>query len=532
MKKFTPGTVLIALIFGAASVLAWQAYESAKSHRQASERVLQDYVQFAGWEFVRVVEAGLHDMVTQWSQPVCGPGGVLLTPAEFNARPACKCNDVRAVTIFRQSPGQVDTTGEALTASARAWLASLDANEAGHSEHRAHAMHVETVGGVARIAVAKSSGTPGTPGRVTQGFVMNAAPVQHAIRDAATKRPLLPATLAGTKNELLAINVRTPDGTTLYSSGGTAGSAKIEGRLAESLGGLAYEVVLEPEAAGRLVIGGLPRSRLPLVLTLLAITGALAVAAVLQLRREHQLASMRSDFVSSVSHELRTPLAQIRLFSETLLLNRVRSEGEGRRSLEIIQQESRRLAHLVDNVLCFSRSERGVERVSLRPVPLAPLVSELVEGFAPLARSGRSHVRLDVRESIDALVDPHAFKQILLNLLDNAVKYGRQDQTIVVTVGREDGRAIVTVSDEGPGIPPESRARIFAPYWRLVTASSSAVAGTGIGLAVVRELVRLHDGSVRVDDAPRGGACFVVELRAAPNHSAEDTALAPRSLTA
>jgi signal transduction histidine kinase len=532
MRKFTPGTVLIALIFGAASVLAWQAYESAKSHRQASERVLHDYAQFAGWEFVRVVEAGLQDAVMQWSQPVCRPDGALLTPAEFNARPACRCNDVRAVTIFRQANGAIDTTGEPLTAATRAWLASLGAQASGHSDHRAHALRIETVRGVARIAVAKSSGAAGTPGRVTQGVVMDAAPMQHVIRDAATKRPLLPATLAGTKNELLAITVRTPDGTTLYASGGTAGSAKVDGRLAEPYGGLAYEVVLEPEAAGRLVIGGLPRSRLPLVLTLLAITGALAVAAVLQLRREHQLASMRSDFVSSVSHELRTPLAQIRLFSETLLLNRVRSEGEGRRSLEIIQQESRRLAHLVDNVLCFSRSERGVERVSLHPAPLAPLVGELVEGFAPLARSGRSQVRLDVRQPVDALVDPHAFRQILLNLLDNAAKYGRLDQTIVVTVGREAGRAIVSVADEGPGIPPEARARIFAPYSRLVTASSSAVAGTGIGLAVVRELVRLHDGIVRVEDAPRGGARFIVELREAAAQPAEDTALAPRSLTA
>ena len=134
-----------------------------------------------------------------------------------------------------------------------------------------------------------------------------------------------------------------------------------------------------------------------------------------------------------------------------------------------------------------------------------------------------------MQDRTDALIDPPAFKQILLNLLDNAVKYGRPDQTIVVTIGRADDRAWVSVADEGPGIPAEARARIFAPYSRLVTASSTAVAGTGIGLAVVRELVRQHGGRVRVDDAPAGGACFVVELREARSSQAEETALTPRS---
>jgi signal transduction histidine kinase len=261
---------------------------------------------------------------------------------------------------------------------------------------------------------------------------------------------------------------------------------------------------------------------------LLALSGALALAALLQLRREHQLASLRSDFVSSVSHELRTPLAQIRLFSETLLLNRIRSAEEGRRALEIIQQESRRLAHLVDNVLFFSRSERGVERVSPRPLALAPLASELVEAFLPLARSGRSDVRVDARDGVDALVDPAAFRQILLNLLDNAVKYGRPDQTIVVTIEQRGDTAALIVSDQGPGVPPDARTRIFAPYSRLVTASSSAVAGTGIGLSVVRELVRLHGAAVRVEDAPGGGASFVVEFRSAA-HARPRVDLAARS---
>jgi signal transduction histidine kinase len=290
-------------------------------------------------------------------------------------------------------------------------------------------------------------------------------------------------------------------------------------------------VRFRPEAASRLVIGGLPASKLPLLLGLLGLTGLLALAALQQLRREHLLARIRADFVSSVSHELRTPLAQIRLFSETLLLNRVRSEAEGRRSLEIIQQESRRLAHLVDNVLFFSRAERGIERIAAASTPLAPLTTEVVETFLPLARASRATVRVDVVDAPDGMIDPAAFKQILLNLLDNAVKYGPAGQTIVVSVERRGPEAIVTVADQGPGVPADARMRIWEPYSRLVTASTSAIAGTGIGLAVVRRLVDLHGGSVRVEDAPGGGACFIVAFPAAG--AAEPGKVgAPRSATA
>lgn len=532
MRRITPATALILLIFATASVLAWQAYQSARSHRQSAERVLNDYVQFAAWEFVRLSQAGLDDAMAQWAQPV-GWGAALPSPAEFNERPACKCGDVRAVTLFRQAAGSViETAGEPLSAGTETWLRSLPASLHGALQHRSRAMRVETAAGTARVVLAKV-GHPRNGGTASlEGVVMDAAPLKRVIRDLVTRRPLLPVTLAGAGNELLVVNVRTHDGTELYSSGETVPATRLEGRLDDTFGSLAYEVLLKPEAATRLVIGGLPRSRLPLLLGLLGLTGALAVAALLQLRREHQLARLRSDFVSSVSHELRTPLAQIRLFSETLLLNRIRTEAEGRRALEIIQQESRRLAHLVENVLFFSRSERGVERVSPRPLALAPLATELVEAFLPLARSGRSDVRVEVVDSVEALVDPAAFRQVLLNLLDNAVKYGRPDQTIVVGIARRGDSARVTVSDQGPGVPREARSRIFAPYSRLVTASSSAVAGTGIGLAVVRELVRLHEGSVTVEDAPGGGASFVVEFRLAAAPAQPEADLAARSLTA
>jgi signal transduction histidine kinase len=492
MRKITPATVLIVLIFGAASVLAWQAYDAERSHRRAAERLLNDYAQFAGWEFARAAQAALEGALRQWGHP------------------GCACNEVRTLTTFRLSGERLEVTGDVLPPAAETWIRTFAGQPPNGLPHHA-ALHVAAVSGGPRVIVARRGDRPGS----IDGFVIDPEPVRKRLREIVDRRPLLPPTLAGSRNELIAVDVHAPDGTpVLAGTAGVAAAARFDGILDAAFGGLRYAIVLTPEAAPRLTIGGLPRSRLPILGGLLALTAALAVATLLQLRREHQLARVRADFVSSVSHELRTPLAQIRLFSETLLLGRVRSEGEGRRALEIIQQESRRLAHLVDNILFFSRAERGVEDVRAEPAPLATLTTEVVEAFRPLARAARSNLRLDIVEATDANVDQAAFRQILLNLLDNAVKYGPAGQTIVVTVERRDGAAIVTVTDEGPGIPADARSRIWEPYRRLVTASTSAVAGTGIGLAVVRRLVERHGGSVHVEDGPGAGARFVAAFPA------------------
>src|SRR5881296_2148211 len=289
------------------------------------------------------------------------------------------------------------------------------------------------------------------------------------------------------------------------------------------MGRLQVQVALRPDLAPKLVIGGMPRSNLPMLLSLLALTAGLVVAALLQLRREYELSRLRADFVSSVSHELRTPLAQIRMFSETLLLGRVRSDDERERSLEIIDQEARRLTHLVENLLHFSRSERLLARLSPTVAPLAPLVSEAAEAFTPLAVARGVTLRTMLTDGVVCPVDADALRQMLLNLLDNAAKYGPAGQTVTVGLAVNEGRARILVDDQGPGIPAADRERIWDQFWRLERDRGSAVAGTGIGLSVVRELVALHGGRAWAEDPPNGtggaaaaGARFVIELPLTP----------------
>jgi signal transduction histidine kinase len=264
------------------------------------------------------------------------------------------------------------------------------------------------------------------------------------------------------------------------------------------------------------------------VLGLLALTVALAAVALLQLRREHELARLRADFTSSVSHELRTPLAQILLFGETLELGRVRSDADRQLAVETIVHEARRLMRMVDNVLHFARTTEGRVHLERTHTELDPLVATIVATFAPLAEERGSHVVTDIRESITALVDTGAVRQIVLNLLDNALKFGPRGQTVRLTVERVDDLARIIVEDEGPGIPMVDRNRIWSPYVRLRRERSAANEGSGIGLAVVRELTALHHGTAYVEDAPTGGARFVVELPTAGPTSAEPSATPKR----
>jgi signal transduction histidine kinase len=135
-----------------------------------------------------------------------------------------------------------------------------------------------------------------------------------------------------------------------------------------------------------------------------------------------------------------------------------------------------------------------------------------IDAFAPLARVRRARIETSIERDLVSRVDPRALRQIVLNLLDNAVKYGPVGQTVRVTLAGSADKVIVAVEDKGPGVPKAEREKIWDPYVRLTRAAESAAGGSGIGLSIVRELVRLHGGRAWVEDAPGGGARFVVEF--------------------
>jgi signal transduction histidine kinase len=326
---------------------------------------------------------------------------------------------------------------------------------------------------------------------------------------------VLPSTLTRglSIDSILAVTVSTPSREVVYRSRTPvatlyAATDSLEARL----GSLRFAVAIKPAAAGRLIIGGLPRSRLPEVLATAFVAVSLLGLLLFQFRRQEELGRLRDDFVSGVSHELRTPLAQIRLLAELLHMGKVPTE-ERERSLRIIDKEARRLSFLVESILSFTHSRPG----QLSPVrtDVASEIDEIVSGFRPLAQAHGVRLTTRLERGIVAEVDRGALRQVLVNLLDNAVRYGppRQNVTITTTSARDSWT--LEVADEGPGIPAEESERIFAPYYRMKRDAGGAVGGTGIGLAVVRRLVKEHGGRVHVAQANGDGAVgarFVVAL--------------------
>ncbi|MFL5576585.1 MAG: sensor histidine kinase [Gemmatimonadaceae bacterium] len=529
---------LLALTVALSALLAYEAYEAARSHQLTAERALRDYAAFAAWELL--ADAG--DNVRGTLARALGPAVEAKAASPYEPLPppdvlaassagALRCErpaDDAARFYFRLDlrTGALATSGAVPGAALRAWVADTVAADvraryapatqaalvgAGRGEGRAVAYGVKYAPFDAPLAAY---------GFVTCGSALGAplfAPVM-------ARHLLLPASVAGEapNDSLLAVEVFDRAGRPLYRSafaGATpeesplAGSPFVATVTLDGTGGLTARAALRPAAAARLLAARAPRSRLPLLLGALGLTVALAALALVQLRREQELARMRAEFTSSVSHELRTPLAQILLFGETLSLGRVRSEAERRVAAETIVHEARRLIHLVENVLHFARAERRLERLALAPAPLAPLLRSALTAFAPVAEGTRARLHASLDEDVVAIADPRALRQVVLNLLDNALKYGPSGQVVSVGAGRAaDGRtALVWVDDEGPGVAPADRDRVWEPFVR--GARGEGCEGSGIGLAVVRELAGLMNGRAWVGDAPGGrGARFAVEL--------------------
>jgi signal transduction histidine kinase len=532
---------LLLLTLVLAAVLAIQAHAAFVNHRATAERVLRDYARLAAARFAQRAAMQLYYMAF-W--PVTDalvrahagtPGTPLPAPGALAPRldehAAAFARRARYAFRYDFATGRLETAGGRPSPAVRRWL--LDTlprhSRAVYDPRERVAAIVRTVDGAPRaIVYTLVPGARGAP-RTALGFEGDPAAFVPFYTMGADKFPLLPRPLTGgaAADSLGSAIVTSADGVELYRSPVQyAPVFAARDSVEPMMGAMQVQVALRPELAPALMIGGMPRSRLPLLAAVLALTAGLIVAALLQLRREYELARLRADFVSSVSHELRTPLAQIRMFSETLLLGRVRSEAERLRSLRIIDQEARRLAHLVENLLHFSRSERQAARLTLVPAQLAPLVREAVDGFAPLAAARGATIVTELESGLVAAVDGDALRQMLLNLLDNAIKYGPAGQTVRVGVAAAGGRARIAVDDEGPGIPPADRERVWERFWRLERDRGAAVAGTGIGLSVVRELAALHGGRVWVGDAPPrsgragaeagAGARFVIELPLAP----------------
>ena len=226
--------------------------------------------------------------------------------------------------------------------------------------------------------------------------------------------------------------------------------------------------------------------------------------------KERRVADLKSQFVVNVSHELKTPVSVIRMFSEMLMSGRARSDEKREEYVRLIARESDRLSQLVENVLDFSALEQGQQRYAFSRHDLSQLVDEAVDTFVYRAdEEGVQVTREPGQTCFSDHVDREAVILAVLNLLDNALKYGRGSPIVVRTTNR-DGKFRVEVEDHGPGIPPNDQEKVFDRFFR--SAGKEQARGSGIGLAVVKSVARAHKGSVQVDSEMQDGTRMLLDI--------------------
>ncbi len=229
--------------------------------------------------------------------------------------------------------------------------------------------------------------------------------------------------------------------------------------------------------------------------------------------RELALAKLKSDFVSNVSHELRTPLALIRLYAETLELGRISNPAKHQEYYEIIRKESERLTSLINNILDFSRIEAGKKEYSFCQTDVGDLVRSTLDSYRFEIEHNGFHFEQKIDRDLPPLqVDREAIARSLLNLVNNALKYSAREKYLGVYLYRQNGSVHLEVVDHGIGIPAKEQPRIFEKFYRVGDPLVHNTKGSGLGLSLVRHIVRAHGGEVTVESAPGHGSKFIITL--------------------
>jgi len=237
---------------------------------------------------------------------------------------------------------------------------------------------------------------------------------------------------------------------------------------------------------------------------------------VTELRR---LEKVRKDFVANVSHELRTPITAIRGYAETLQAGALADPTNAPKMVEIIHRQSERLSELVEDLLELSRLEGRVFQLAEAPVDLALAAQRAAEAVRPKATSKNVTLAVEVPPDTMALADERGVEQVLINLMDNAVKFTPPQGTITVFARSGAGGVVISVRDTGVGIEQKHLARVFERFYRVDKGRSRDMGGTGLGLSIVKNLVAAMHGDVRVESAPGKGSTFFVELPFVPTQS-------------
>ncbi|MGE5846825.1 MAG: sensor histidine kinase [Ignavibacteria bacterium] len=269
----------------------------------------------------------------------------------------------------------------------------------------------------------------------------------------------------------------------------------IRGETIESL-------VKERSETGRIYIS---------ILILILVAGVVIVFR--NIKKEMELAKIKSDFVSNVSHELRTPLALISMFAETLEMGRAKSEEKKKEYYSIISKEAGRLSRIVNKILSFSKIEAGKRNYHLSTVNINQLVQELFNSYAfHLQNNGFKFSFSPGEINCSIKADPEAVSEAVINLIDNAVKYSGNKKEIDMSTGTADNSVFIKVNDKGIGISEENQKKIFEKFYRVSEGLVHNTKGTGLGLTLVKHIMDAHKGKIKVISRLNEGSSFTLSF--------------------
>lgn len=226
-------------------------------------------------------------------------------------------------------------------------------------------------------------------------------------------------------------------------------------------------------------------------------------------------ARQKTSFVSNVSHELKTPLTSIMMYAELLMAGRVRDREKREHYLNVIVDESRRLTRLVNNVLDFSRLEQGRKTYNRRRLDIGRYLGETVELHRVRLRAAAMEIDLQApAERHYADIDRDALDQVMLNLIDNAIKYAGEGHYLGIGLSSEKGQHTIRVTDHGSGVPADFKTQLFEKFQRADDSLTTSKPGSGLGLSIARQLIRDHGGDIHYQSDPGKGSCFVITIPA------------------
>ncbi len=371
------------------------------------------------------------------------------------------------------------------------------------------------------------------------------AHLEETIKEVATEKELLSITLGGMSEGLIAVDIdkRIILFNTVAKNLTGWESKQVEGKLLNEVLRIVNEETKEPVGSpidkslqsGKTECGtendilisrkGTERpiavSAAPIRNSEGAVVGAVVV--IRDVSREREIDHMKNDFTSSVSHELRTPLTSIKAYTATILRDPNMPEETKRQFLAIIDEESNRLASLIEDLLEVSRIESGTVKISRELVDIAVIIEKVLLALEPLAEKKNIQLERDIGDELPKLqADESKIESVITNLVNNAIKFTPEQGRVSICAKVANGEMVIRVSDTGMGIPKEALLKIFDRFYR-VHRPGKEIQGTGLGLSIVNKIVTTHDGRIDVESEVEQGTTFTVFLPLSAESIPEDS---------